>query len=232
MKKALSLIAAAALLAALLGPAPLGAESSEAKKIDDCIAVVKEIMKIPEKRIPPALIEGASAIVIIPGVIKAGFIIGGRHGRGVVLVHEGGRWSNPAFISFTGGSIGWQIGAQATDVVLVFKSKRGVEDMIKGKFTLGADASVAAGPVGRQAEAATDAQLKAEIYSYSRSRGLFAGVSLEGSVLSIDEAANQAFYGKEDVTANEIFQGGTETPDAAGKLRETLEQYGTPAPKG
>lgn len=228
MKKALSLIAAAVFVAALLRPSPLVAESSEVDKINNCISVVEEIMKIPEKRIPPALIERASAIAIIPGVIKAGFIIGGRHGRGVVLVHEEGRWSNPSFVSFTGGSIGWQIGAEATDVVLVFKSKRGVEDMMRGKFTLGADASVAAGPVGRQAEAATDAQLKAEIYSYSRSKGLFAGVSLEGSVLSIDEAANAAFYGREDVTAREIFEGKTDTPDAAGRLRGTLEKYTAP----
>lgn len=219
-----SIIASAAALVLILALSAF-AEERETARIENSVAVFKEVMDIPEKSIPPALLNEAHGIAVIPGVIKAGFIVGGRHGKGVVLLREGDTWSNPAFISFTGGSIGWQIGAQSIDVILVFKSRRGVEDMIKGKFTLGADAAVAAGPVGRQAEAATDAQLKAEIYSYSRSRGLFAGISLEGSVLSIDDGANAAYYGG-DVTADRILTpGAVSSPPAARKLRETLATY-------
>ncbi|GAB4387334.1 MAG: hypothetical protein Kow0025_00300 [Thermodesulfovibrionales bacterium] len=219
-------ISALAALLAFVFSFALGAygEEREAARIENSVAVFKEVMDIPEKSIPPALLNEAHGVAIIPGVIKAGFIVGGRHGKGVVMVREGGAWSNPAFVSFTGGSIGWQIGAQSIDVILVFKSKRGVEDMIKGKFTLGADAAVAAGPVGRQAEAATDAQLKAEIYSYSRSRGLFAGVSLEGSVLSIDDDANAAYYG-DAPAASILTPGAVSSPPAARKLREALASY-------
>ncbi len=147
--------------------------------------------------IPHALLEHARGIVIIPHVIKAGFVVGGRHGRGVVLARDkNGVWSNPSFVTLTGGSIGWQVGVQSTDIVLVFKTHRGLERVLhgKGKLTLGADVAIAAGPVGRQAEADTDGKLRAEIYSYSRSRGLFAGLSLEGAGLVADNDATAAFY--------------------------------------
>jgi len=198
----------------------------ESSKINDAIEVFEQVMSIPEKGIPPALLNNAHGIAIIPGVIKAGFIIGGRHGTGVVVVRnrEGG-WSNPSFISITGGSVGWQIGAQSTDIILVFKSRKGIDNMMKGKFTLGADAAVAAGPVGRQAEAATDIQLKAEIYSYSRSRGLFAGISIEGASLQIDDDANAAFYGR-NVRAGEILSDrDIKSPPAAARLKKVLARY-------
>jgi lipid-binding SYLF domain-containing protein len=150
------------------------------------------------KGIPPALMRDAQGVAVIPHVIKAGFLIGGRFGRGVVMARQpNGDWSNPVFISLAGGGIGWQAGIQSTDVILVFKTREGVRRLLEGKdkVTLGADVGVAAGPVGRQAEASTDGQLKAEIYSYSRSRGLFAGVSLEGAGLLVDGDANAAFYG-------------------------------------
>jgi SH3 domain-containing YSC84-like protein 1 len=128
-------------------------------------------------------------------VLKGGFVVGVRHGRGVALVRdEQGAWRPPVFVSLTGGSIGWQAGLQATDVILVFRTSKSVQGLLNGKFTIGADAAAAAGPVGRQASAATDAQLRAEILSYSRSRGLFAGVSLDGSMLQIDQATTQAYY--------------------------------------
>lgn len=147
--------------------------------------------------IPHALLENAQGLVIIPHVLKAGFVVGGRRGHGVVLSRDArGVWSNPAFITLTGGSIGWQVGVQSTDIVLVFKTRKGLQRLLqgKGKLTLGADAAIAAGPVGRQAEADTDGRLRAEIYSYSRSRGLFAGLSLEGASLAADREATAAYY--------------------------------------
>jgi len=172
------------------------AGNKETATVEEACEVVDALAAIPLKGIPPALFKDAQAIAIIPRVIKAGFLIGGRYGRGVFLVREkGDSWSPPTFISITGGSFGFQAGAQSTDLVLLFKSRAGVERILKGKgkVTLGADLAVAAGPVGRQAEAATDAQLRAEIYSYSRSRGLFAGLALEGAALLVDSAATEAY---------------------------------------
>jgi len=132
------------------------------KKVRQAADVAREIIELPEKGIPSALLKDAYGIAIIPGVIKVGFVVGGRHGTGILMVRtEGGGWSNPVFVSLTGGSVGWQIGAESTDVVLVFKSRRSIDGILKGKFTLGADAAVAAGPVGRSAEAGTDITLKA-----------------------------------------------------------------------
>ena len=199
----------------------------EVKTVRESSQVLKEIMRIPEKGIPPALLRNAHAVAIIPGVIKGAFIVGGRHGTGVVLVRgENGRWSDPIFVSITGGSIGWQVGGTSTDVVLVFKSPRGVAGLLKGKFTLGADAAVAAGPVGRDAEAATDVMLKSEIMSYSRSRGLFAGLSLEGAALLIDDDADVAYYGKKGLTPAAIMDGkGGEKVPATRQLQQTLLRY-------
>lgn len=203
------------------------AESSGISKIDDSIDVLKAIVSVPEKSIPPALLHNAAGIAIIPGVIKAGFIVGGRYGSGILMVRDKeGRWSNPAFMTLTGGSIGWQIGIQSIDIILVFKHRRSIEGITKGKFTLGADASIAAGPVGRQAEAATDVQLKSEIYSYSRSRGLFAGLALEGAVLQIDDGANEKFYKKEYIKTGDIFENkGLKTPPDVERLKKLLSEY-------
>jgi lipid-binding SYLF domain-containing protein len=143
------------------------------------------------------MLREAQAVAILPGVIKAAFVFGGRHGKGVLLAREADNsWSRPTFISMTGGGVGWQIGLESTDLVLVFMTRTSVNRVLagKGKITLGADVGIAAGPLGRQAEAATDAQLKAEIYSYSRSRGLFAGISLQGGVLLVDHRANDFYY--------------------------------------
>jgi len=209
----------------LYASAAIGGEQ-ESARANNAVRVLKEIMMAPDKRVPSDLLTNAYAVAVIPDVIKAGFVIGGRHGGGMISVKASdGTWSNPSFISMTGGSIGFQAGVQSTDVVLVFRTQRGVDSIVHGKFTLGADASVAAGPVGRDAHAATDAQLKAEIYSYSRSRGLFAGVALDGSVLAIDNDANQAVYG-EGVTPRRIFAGGVNNvPDAVVDFRDRLEEY-------
>ncbi len=169
--------------------------SSHHDKIKDSTEVLRQIMAIPESAIPPNLLTDAHAVVVIPEMIKAGFVVGGRYGTGVMIVRGlDNIWHYPVLVSLAGGSIGWQIGAQSTDVILVFKSMKSVKAIEKGKFTLGADASVAAGPVGRHIEASTDIKLQSEIYSYSRSRGLFAGVALEGSSLSIRHEDNWALY--------------------------------------
>ncbi|MBC8207806.1 MAG: lipid-binding SYLF domain-containing protein [Desulfobulbaceae bacterium] len=169
--------------------------SSELIKVHEATVVLNEMSAIPEKSIPPTLLANSYGIIVIPGLIKAGFGIGGRYGTGLLITRDPkGGWYYPIMVTLTGGSIGWQIGVQSTDVILVFKNPRSIEAIQKGKFTLGADASIAAGPVGRHAEAATDITLKSEIYSYSRSRGLFAGFALEGAVLSIDHESTWNLY--------------------------------------
>jgi lipid-binding SYLF domain-containing protein len=153
-------------------------------------------MAIPLKGIPAGLLKDAQGVAIVPGLVKGGFIIGIEHGKGVVVVRDkNGAWQSPNFITINGGGVGWQAGLQATDVILVFRTRSSVEGLMRGKFTVGADASVAAGPVGRQASAATDITFKSEIYSYSRSRGLFAGLALDGASIQIDNRANTAYYG-------------------------------------
>jgi len=159
--------------------------------------VLSEVMGVPEKGIPQDLMERAKAIAVIPHVIKGAFGIGGRYGKGLVSQRmANGRWSAPAFVEIGGGSFGLQIGASATDLVLVFTNEEGVKSLLKGKVTLGADASVAAGPIGRTAEASTDVRFNSAVYSYSRSKGLFAGLALDGAAITMDDSANKKVYGK------------------------------------
>ncbi len=216
------LVLAALVLAAAL---PAVAGEVEDQRARDASRVLGEILRIPEDSIPSKLLEEAQAIAVIPNVVKAGFVAAGRRGRGLIAVRgKDGTWSNPAFITLTGGSFGFQAGVQAADVILVFKTKRGVDSIVKGKFTLGADASVAAGPIGRSAQASTDEQLKAEIYSYSRARGLFAGVSLDGTRLAIDNNSDEAVYGG-DYTARAIIEGRAGSgSDATVAFRDRLEE--------
>lgn len=208
------------LLIALTATAGSAAASriDQEEKLDSVIEVLEKASRIPEQGIPPRLLRGAQGIAVVPGVIKAGFMIGGSYGKGLLLVrNEQGQWNPPLFIALAAGSFGWQIGAQSTDVVLVFKTRRSIDGIIHGTFTLGADAAIAAGPVGRRGEAATDAELKAEILSYSRSRGLFAGVSLEGSNIAIDHDANQSYYGKA-LRPAEILEGKESAPASTERL--------------
>jgi SH3 domain-containing YSC84-like protein 1 len=188
-----SLATAVLLVAASATPA---AARTEDATIQAAHEVLQEFLNLQIREIPESLLAQAHAVAIIPDVVKLGFVVGGQRGHGVVVIRQpDGSWRAPLFITITGGSIGWQIGAQATDFMLVFKTQKSVEGLLRGKFTLGADASVAAGPVGRRAGASTDTELRAEIYSYSRSRGLFAGVSLDGSALQVDDIANATYYG-------------------------------------
>jgi lipid-binding SYLF domain-containing protein len=167
--------------------------------------VLNETMGIPDKGIPDDLMAKAQAVAVFPRVVKAAFIVGGRYGKGLVSQRlPNGRWSTPAFIQIGGGSVGLQIGGEATDLVLVFVNREGVESLLKGKVTLGGDASVAAGPVGRSAEAGTDVRFGSAIYSYSRSKGLFAGLALNGASITMDDSANHKVYGK-PVTGEDIL---------------------------
>ncbi|TAL86087.1 MAG: hypothetical protein EPN74_06395 [Rhodanobacter sp.] len=213
-------------LALLLPATVVQAEDPPLLRASNAVRVLQEVMQAPDKAIPTDLLRDAKAIAVIPDMIKVGFIFGGRRGEGLISVKRpDGTWSDPSFITMTGGSVGFQAGVSSTDVILVFRTERGVDSIVHGKFTLGADASAAAGPVGRTASAATDGNFKAEIYSYSRSRGLFAGVALDGSALRIDYDANAAVYGA-GITPRRIFEGGvTHVPGPVVNFRDQLEEY-------
>jgi lipid-binding SYLF domain-containing protein len=180
--------------------------------------VLEELRSGRDQVIPDRLLERAYGIAVIPDLTKVAFFAGGRRGHGVLVVRDKqGRFTDPVFVTMTGGSFGWQWGVQNADIVLVFTTPKGVEGINGGKVTLGADASVAAGPVGRQASAATDASFKAEVYSYSRSRGVFAGLALDGTVISIDDEANAAFYKKPGVASSDILAGNVTSDDEAAR---------------
>jgi len=178
----------------------------EDARLETATDVLDMLRATPDQNVPAWLMQRAYGVAVIPDVLKGAFLFGGRYGNGVLTVRNAqGRFSDPIFITLAGGSVGWQIGATSTDVVLVFVTQRSVQNFARGKFTLGVDASVAAGPVGRQGEA--EAGIQAEIYSYSRSRGLFAGVALDGTVLAFDRPANRAFYGTRAITTDMITSG-------------------------
>lgn len=207
------------------------AQIHEQNLVRDAATVLGDITRVPERGIPTSLLQEAQAIMIFPDVFKAGFIIGGRHGHGVVLVrNEQGLWGYPVLLTISGGSIGGQIGVQATDLVLMFKTRRGVESLLRSKnLTVGADLSVAAGPVGRSLEAGTDTAFRTEILSYSRSRGLFAGIAVDGSKVKVDHAANTAFYGKPAPPVEVVLDGRLATmPTVANDLRNQLTQLAPP----
>ena len=231
----------ALVLAGLLAATAAVAGERENVRADDAVRVVRQIQAIPEASIPDRLLDEAKAIVVVPDTIKAGFVLGGRRGLGLMSVKSlDGTWSNPVFVKLAGASFGLQAGVQSADVILVFRSERGLDSIVNGTVTLGADAGVAAGPVGRNAAAATDGQLKAEIWSWSRARGLFAGIALDGAVLSIDNGANSSTYGN-GTTPRAVFEGrAPQAPSpAVVAFRDSLEEAtaaarqargGTPAP--
>lgn len=201
---------------------PAAAATKEEQRIADAADVLDQLLRIPEKSIPPSLLARAYAVAVVPDVVKAGFVFGARRGKGIIVVRQDDdSWSNPAFIKMTGGSIGWQAGVQSTDIILVFKTRSGVADISNGKLTLGADASIAAGPVGRHTEIATDIKFEAEVVSYSRSRGLFAGVAIEGAGVTMDRKANAAFYGSTSMTPEKIF---VSSPNIAPDIANTFVQ--------
>jgi SH3 domain-containing YSC84-like protein 1 len=196
-------------------------DRKEADRLENSGTVMKEIMDIPDN-IPQDLIDKAECVIVYPSVLKAAFVVGGSYGRGAMTCRTGehytGPWSAPSMMALEGGSIGFQIGGEATDFVLLVMNPRGAHSMLKSKVKLGGDASVAAGPKGRTASAESDATLRAEVLSYSRSRGLFAGVSLEGSTVRPDHDANQRVYGKKLDAEQIIFKGAVAVPPPAQKL--------------
>jgi lipid-binding SYLF domain-containing protein len=203
-----------ALLLATTAPALAGPR--EDLTLERATVVLQETAGMEKEIVPDWLLERAEGIAVLPDVIKFGFGFGGRYGEGVLVVRQrDGRWSNPVFIKLIGGSFGWQIGGQSTDLVLVFTTRKSVEGISDGKLTLGADASVAAGPFGRAASAATTIDLAAEVYSYSRNRGLFAGLALDGTQLVIHDKANANFYRKPDVVASDITAADSPAPPAS-----------------
>jgi lipid-binding SYLF domain-containing protein len=215
MRNRVAFICLLAGIALSVGAMQVHAQAREEGHLLLATQVLEELSATPDTFVPDRLLERAYGIAVVPDVTKVAFIAGGRRGKGVMVVRDkSGHFSNPVFIALTGGSFGWQYGVQSTDIVLVFTTRTGIEGITGGKVTLGADASVAAGPVGRQASVATDSNFTAEVYSYSRTRGLFAGIALDGSVLSIDRSANAAFYKKEGVTAGEIMNGEVTSNDS------------------
>jgi len=219
-------LALALALGVLLATSLATAGDREDVRAGDALRVVRQIQSIPESAIPDRLLDEAKAIVVVPDSVKAGFIFGGRRGLGLMSVKSpDGTWSNPVFVKLAGASFGFQAGVQLADVILAFRNERGLDSIVNGKITLGADAGVAAGPVGRNAGAATDGAFKAEIWSWSRARGLFAGIALDGAVLSIDNGANRSAYGH-DVTPRMVFEGrAVRAPSAAiVKFRDALEE--------
>ncbi len=226
MHRSFAFLAGIVLACAAVLPQASFAGAPETGRARDAVAVLDKVMRIPEQSIPQSMLDNAHAIAIVPNVVKAGFVVGGRFGRGLISVRgRDGTWSNPSFVTLAGGSFGFQAGVQSTDVVLVFVTQHGVDSIVHGKFTLGVDASIAAGPVGRTAEAATDGKLRAEIYSYSRARGLFAGVAFDGAVMKIDSHSNEAVYGPY-ATARGIFDGRVSNPPAPiVDFRDRLEEY-------
>jgi lipid-binding SYLF domain-containing protein len=223
MKRMISSLMAVAVLAL-----PLSAsDRKEEERLQNCGTVLREIMDIPEN-IPQDLIDKAECVIVFPSVLKAAFVVGGSYGRGAMTCrtgeHYSGPWSAPSMMAMEAGSVGFQIGGQATDFVLLVMNPRGAHSMLKDKIKLGGDASVAAGPKGRTAEASTDLTLRAEVLSYSRSRGLFAGVSLAGASLRPDNEANERLYGKAIPAHEIVFGKSVRTPKAAQRMISYLDR--------
>lgn len=208
--------------AALQG-APAFASAREEARLIEASGVLEELFAQRDTAIPEKLMARAYGVAVIPNVVKVAAVVGGRRGSGAMVVRdENGKFSDPIMVSLTGGNVGWQIGVQSTDIVLVFTTKKGVEGIADGKLTLGADASVAAGPVGRSASAGTDQNFTAEVYSYSRNRGLFAGLALDGSILSIDSKSNKGLYGKAAPASDIIARRVSTDADAARRFERAI----------
>ncbi len=207
-------------------------KSEEAERITNATVVLDEIMAARDKAIPTSILSKAEAIVVFPSTIKGAFIVGAQRGRGIISVRDAkGGWSSPAFLTITGGSVGLQIGGQELDIVLVVQNRRGIENLLSNQFEIGGEASAAAGPVGRDTSASTDIQMRAEMLSYSRSRGLFAGVSLRGASIRPDQDANERFYGTRFATRDVALDGKAVTPQSPEVIatwQQALAKY-TPA---
>ena len=216
---------------ALALPALASDRDDDIGRVQKATQVFQEIMRTPDKGIPQDLLENAKCVAIIPGEEKAAFIFGGNYGKGLATCRTENGWSAPMFVAVGGGSVGFQIGASFTDVVLLFMNDHALQSLLGDKFKIGADVTVAAGPVGRQASANTDVKLNAEILSYSRSKGVFAGASVDGAVVQADHSGDQAMYGR-NVTHEEILHGKVAVPESAHRLLAELARYPETRGKG
>ena len=228
-------VMAGLILLIFISVGPAAAQSDETGRIEMATTVFEEVMSAPDRAIPRALLGRAEAIAVFPSTIKAGFIFGGHRGRGIISARDAdsSRWSAPAFLTLTGGSFGLQIGAQAVDLVLVIMNRRGLEKLLQDQFQIGGDASAVVGPLGRDVEASTDILLQAEILSYSRTRGLFAGVTLKGSTIRADRDANERFYGRPYRTQKIVLEGQEGTaaaPEAVARWREAVAAVAKDSP--
>ena len=222
MLKSLPIVSVAGL--GLVLPALGSDRSDDRERIHHATQVLQEIMQTPDQGIPQELLEKAKCVAIVPGEEKLAFIFGEKYGTGVAACRTARGWSAPLFVAVGGGSVGFQIGGASTDVVMLVMNQRGMDRLLGDKFTLGADASVAAGPVGRTANADTDVRMTAEILAWSRSKGLFAGISLSGATLRPDEEVNAELYGRK-IGNRDVLNGGVEPPPAAHSLRAELDKY-------
>ncbi len=222
MKTVRKFITVTLLISAFAFSLSVNAQEKEVRKIQASTTVLKEFGKMKES-IPSQLLEMTEGIIIIPKMINAGLVVGGKRGKGLAMVKDAsGKWSDPVFVTLTGGSFGFQAGVQAVDLVLIFKNKETLLNISKSSFTLGGDISVAAGPLGRSSTASTDSKLEAEVYSYSRSKGLFAGISLSGAALEIDNAAIADFYGHAE-SSKTLFSGSSKASSSdVTTLKSTL----------
>ena len=226
MRTTLSLLVCVA-VGAWLTTGALSAQSDEADRVKESATVLDEIMGTSDQAIPTSVLAKAVGIAVFPGTVRGGFIVGAERGRGILSVRDEATksWSSPAFLTITGGSLGLQIGVRATDLILVIQNRRGLENLVRNEFKVGAGAAVTGGPVGRDAQAATDIQMRAEILSYSRSRGLFAGATIEGSTIKEDRDANGRYYGEKLTTRAVVFDGKAKAPEAATVWHDALVKY-------
>ena len=213
------------LLLPLLSAAQTSPGPEEAARLREAVTVINDVMSIPDKAIPASVLARAEAIAVFPSTVKAGFIFGGMRGRGVLSARTATGWSAPTFMTLTGGSFGLQIGGQATDIVLLITNRRGLEKFVSNQFKFGADASVAAGPVGRDAQAGTDLEFRAEILGYSRARGLFAGVTVNGSTVRTDVDANFRFYNTRFTAPQLVLESLAGTPASVTEWLDVLTRY-------
>lgn len=223
---ALTVAAAPVLAGGNHGKEKKAEKSTEVKRMHSATETLNEVLQMPDKGIPQNMIENAAGVAVIPGVVKAGFVAGARHGNGVMSVRSDGAWSNPVFVGLSGGSIGWQAGVKSTDIVLVFMDPQAIDDFMNGEVTLGGNVSAAVGPVGRTGGASASTDLDAQVYAYARSKGAFAGLSIDGTSLYIDDDANRNFYGKNATAANIVHGRNVEQRDATSDFVMALKRNG------
>lgn len=223
MKKLFGVVSAL-LIGAALTPAMHAQDPKLTERLDHASSVLDEIMGTPDKGIPQSILGGAKCVVVVPAYKKGAFVVGAQYGHGVATCRTGESWSAPVFVKLQGGSVGWQIGGQSTDLVLVAMNDNGLESMLRNKFKIGGDAAASAGPVGRNAQAGTDWKMNAEFLTYSRSKGLFAGIDLDGTVLAQDDDDTRQEYGA-DIPFSHVLHGQTPTPENARKFVHTVAKY-------